>query len=222
MSTNDSNHVSRFGVLAQKLGMSRIFLERKAVAITLLKVPTSHVLEKKACDGFSVMKLGVTEAKGKVKKPQAKECEKNNKPICSLVKEFRISHEEAQKLEEQVGQEWIDLGSFVDVSSKSVGKGFAGAMKRWNFSGGPASHGASLSHRSIGSTGTRDKIFKNRKMPGRMGHENVTVQSQKIVYKDEESGIIGLLGSVPGKKGTWVKVVRAIKKHANNAQKAGE
>lgn len=215
MSVPNVKQASRFGVLAQKLGMSRIFLERKAFAITLLKVPQAHVLEKKELNGSWVMKLGVTERKGKVKQPQAKEYEKKNKPMCTLVKEFRIADYEAQKLEEKVGCEWIEIGNLVDVSSKSIGKGFAGAMKLWNFSGGPASHGASLSHRSIGSTGTRDKIFKNRKMPARMGQENITIQSQKIVYKDEEAGIIGLLGSVPGKKGTWVKVMRAIKKPQN-------
>jgi len=204
---------SKFGVFAQKLGMSRIFLEnKKAVAITLLKVPTAHVLEKKQCDGYSVMKLGITECKGKVNKAQSKHAERTNAPLCKKIKEFRISDEEAAAIGETVGTEWIEVGSFVDITGKNIGKGFAGAMKLWNFQGAQASHGASLSHRAIGSTGTRDKIFKMRKMPGRMGQETITIQSQKIVYKDEEQGVIGLLGSVPGKKGTWVNVFKAMKK----------
>ena len=214
---------SKFGVFAQKLGMSRMFLEnKKAVAVTLLKVPTSHVLEKKQCDGYSVMKLGISECKGKVNKPQSQHFERMNLPICKKVKEFRITDEEAGNVGETVGTEWIEIGAFVDITGKNIGKGFAGAMKLWNFRGAKASHGASLSHRAIGSTGTRDKIFKQRKMPGRMGQENITIQSQKIVYKDEEQGVIGLLGSVPGKKGTWVRVFKAMKKSCANISFQGK
>ncbi len=206
-------HSSKFGVFAQKLGMTRMFLEnKKAVAITLLKVPTAHVLEKKQCDGYSVMKLGITECKGKLNKPQSKHLERMNQPLCKKVKEFRISDQEAAQVGETVGTEWITVGDFVDITGKSTGKGFAGAMKLWNFQGSQASHGASLSHRAIGSTGTCDKIFKQRKMPGRMGQDTITIESQKIVFKDEEQGVIGLLGSVPGKKGTWVNVFKAMKK----------
>ncbi len=206
-----SGFISRFGVYAQKVGMSRIFIDKRAVAITLLKVPASHVLEKKDQDEYSVMTLGVVDFKAKVKKPQAKHLERMNKPICPLVKEFRITKAEAEALGETIQLDWIDVGAIIDVRSKNIGKGFAGAMKMWNFSGSKASHGASLSHRSIGSTGTRDKIFKNRKMPGRMGQEFVTIQNQKVVYKDNDLSVIGILGSVPGKKGTWVRVCKAIK-----------
>lgn len=206
-----SEFVSRFGVYAQKVGMSRIFIDKKVVAITLLKVPTSHVLDKKDMGEYSVMKLGIEDYKAKIKKPQAKHLERMNQPLCPFVKEFRITHEEAQNLSNIVQLDWVDIGSIVDVRSKNIGKGFAGGMKLWNFSGSKASHGASLSHRSIGSTGTRDKIFKNRKMPGRMGQEFITIQNQKIVYKDNDLSVIGILGSVPGKKGTWVRVCKAIK-----------
>jgi len=210
---SDNFCASKFGVFAQKLGMSRLFLEnKKAVAITLLKVPTAHILEKKECDGYSVMKLGITEAKGKLNKAQSKHYERMNKPLCTMVKEFRISHEEAAGLSQTVGTEWMSIGAFVDVTGKNIGKGFAGGMKLWNFQGCGASHGTSLTHRAIGSTGTREKIFKQRKMPGRMGQENVTIISQKIVYKDEEQGVIGIVGSVPGKKGTWVRIMKAMKK----------
>lgn len=206
-----SAFVSRFGMLAQKVGMSRIFIDKRALAITLLKVPASYIIEKKVCDGYSVMKIGTIERKGKIKRPQAKELARKNLPACTLMQEFRITKEEAAALSDQVGMDWLNTGCLVDVRSKSVGKGFAGCMKLWNFSGAPASHGTSLAHRAVGSTGTRDKIFKNRKMPGRMGHENITIQGQKIVYKDEALGLIGLLGSVPGKQGTWVRITKAIK-----------
>jgi len=204
--------ISRFGMYAQKVGMSRIFLEKRMVAITLLKVAKSHVVAKKDCEEFSVVTLGIAdEVKGKVNKPQAKHFERMNLPMCKLIREFRVTKAEADAIGAEVGSEWINVGCLIDVQSKSVGKGFAGGMKLWNFSGSKASHGASLSHRSIGSTGTRDKIFKQRKMPGRMGQETITIQGQQVVYKDEELGLIGVLGSVPGKTGTWVRVSKAIK-----------
>lgn len=207
-----SQFISRFGMYAQKVGMSRIFLEKRLVAITLLKVVKSHVIAKKEVEDHAVVTLGIAdEYKGKIKQPQAKHYERMNLPQCKFVREFKVTKEEAAALGSEVGSEWINIGCLIDVQSKSIGKGFAGAMKMWNFSGSRASHGASLSHRSIGSTGTRDKIFKQRKMPGRMGQETITIQGQQIVYKDEELGLIGLIGSVPGKKGTWVRVSKAIK-----------
>lgn len=206
-----SAFVSRFGMMAQKVGMSRIFLEKKAVAITLLKLPENHVLEKKQCDGYSVLKIGVTDYKGKVKQPQAKHFERQNLPQCTLMKEFRVTDAEATAAAEKIDANWINVGCLIDIQSKSIGKGFAGVMKKWHFRGGSASHGTSLFHRGVGSTGTRDKIFKNRKMPGRMGQDTITIQGQKVVFKDDELGVIGLLGSVPGKKGTWVRVTKAMK-----------
>lgn len=206
--------MKRFGTFAKKVGMTRIFVEKKAVPITLLHVPKAHVIAKEDGLDYSVMKLGITEAKGKVKKPQAKHYERMNLPMFTKVKEFRITKEEAASLGEQVGAEWIDIGSHLDVRSKSIGKGFQGAMKIWHFAGSRASHGASLSHRSIGSTGTRDKIFKQRKMARRMGQDNITIQQQEVVFKDEELNLIGISGTVPGKKGTWVQITKPAKARA--------
>lgn len=206
---SETKKSTKFGTFAQKVGMSRLFMEdKRVIAITLLKVPNATVLEKKECEDHSVMKLGITEPRGKVKKPQAKHFERMNQPLCTMVKEFRITKEEQESIGETVGREWIEVGMLVDVQGKSIGKGFAGVMKLWNFSGGNASHGSSLFHRGLGSTGTRDKIFKQRKMPGRMGQETITIQKQKVVFKDDELGLIGLAGTVPGKKGTWVKVTK--------------
>lgn len=202
---------SRFGVCAQKVGMSRLFIDKKVYAVTLLKVPENFVVEKKVYDAHVSVKLAVEVAKS-VNKPQIEELKKKNLPACSLMKEFKISQEEFDALGEKIGQEWISIGDLVDIRAKNIGKGFAGGMKKWHFSGQQATHGATLSHRSIGSTGTRDKIFKQRKMPGRMGQEFVTIQNQKVLYKDEELGIIGIYGAVPGRKGTWVNIMRAIKK----------
>ncbi len=204
---------SRYGMMAQKLGMTRIYIERKAVPVTLLKLPKTYVLEKKIMENYAVLKLGTEEYRATIKNPQKKELEKQNLPLATLVKEFKMDIAEAEKYNkgDLFDSSWLEIGQLIDVRSKSIGKGFAGAMKLWNFSGTQASHGASLSHRSIGSTGTRDKIFKQRKMPGRMGQENITIQSQKIAFKDEELNVVGLFGTVPGKSGTWVKVMKAIK-----------
>lgn len=207
-----SSFISRFGAYAQKVGMSRIVLDKKAIAITLLKVPKSHLIEKKECQEYSVLKLGVQTGKKNINKPQKVELEKNNKVICDLVKEFRVTKQEASEVNEELGMEWIKINMFLDVQSRSTGKGFAGVMKRWGFKGGPASHGASLFHRGSGSIGTRDSLFKNKKMAGRLGNDLTKVQNQKVVYKDEELGVIGIAGSVPGKKGAWVRITKALKK----------
>ena len=209
-----SSFISRFGAYAQKVGMSRIFVEKKAVAITLLKVPTSYLIEKKETEEFSVLKLGVQTGKKlkNINKPRTVELQKLNKPVCDLIKEFKVSKEEADAITESFKMDWLEEGVFLDVQSKSIGKGFAGVMKRWHFKGGPASHGSSLFHRGRGSIGTRDKLFKKVKMAGRLGQNLTTIQSQKILYKDEELGLIGIAGTVPGKTGVWVKLSKAIKK----------
>jgi large subunit ribosomal protein L3 len=190
--------------------MSRLFVDRRAYAITLLKVPASNVLEKKQFDSYSVIRLGLMIGK-KIAKPQLVDLERQNLPRCNFVREFKVSHAESSEIGETITQEWLNIGDMIDIQSKTIGKGFAGGMKLWGFSGQPASHGVSLTHRSIGSTGTRKKIFKQKKMPGRMGSEYVTIQNQKIIYKDEELGLIGVIGAVPGKSGSWTRIMKAIK-----------
>lgn len=207
-----TNFVSRFGILAEKVGMSRLFMNDRAVAITLLRVPGCHVLKKEEREDCVVLTLGISDIKGKVKDPQAKEHERLGVPPSKLVSEFKVAKDEAiYEVASTIKMEWLKEGAIVDVSSKSVGKGFAGPMKRWNFHGLRASHGVSVSHRSHGSTGTREKIYKGRKMAGRMGQELVTVQNQKVVYIDNEQGLLGICGTIPGKKGTLVRVCKAIK-----------
>lgn len=202
---------SRFGILAQKVGMSRIFMEDRAIPVTLLKVPGCHVLEKKEREDYVSLVLGVSEAKGKVAKPQHVQFKNAGFPDCPLVREFRVKKQEAENVGSEIKMEWLKVGNVVDVSGNSVGKGFSGPMKRWNFSGLRATHGVSLTHRSHGSTGTREKIYKGRKMAGHLGDEKVTVQSQRVVYIDDDLGLLGIAGTVPGKAGCWVKVTKAIK-----------
>jgi len=205
------NFVSRFGVLAKKVGMTRVLDQNKAVAVTLLEIPKCHVLKKDERDGYVSISLGVEKCDKKIRNPQVKEFEKKNLPVCPMTREFRVTKEEADSIADFVQFDWVEEGNFVDVTGKTVGKGFAGPMKRWNFSGLRASHGVSLTHRSHGSTGTRDKIFKNRKMAGHLGNEQVTIQSQKVVKIDENLGIIAVSGCVPGRKGSWVRMTKAIK-----------
>jgi large subunit ribosomal protein L3 len=206
-----SGFVSRFGVLAQKIGMSRILTNDSAIAVTILKVPKCHVVARRDAPDYVSLALGVEEAKFSVAKPQAESFKKKGLPVCSLVREFRVKHEEAKNVGEAITIDLLEEGLLVDVTAESVGKGFAGPMKRWNFSGMGASHGVSLTHRAHGSLGTRDKIFPGRKMAGHLGCDVITIQSQKIVKIDNELGLIAIYGTVPGKSGVWVRVSKAMK-----------
>jgi len=194
-----------------------MFVDKVMKAVTLVKVPTNSVLEKKETEDYAVVKLGVTEKRGKLNKAQKVELEKKDLPACKLTKEFRISKEEISIFESSVSAKLLKDFEYVDVTSKSIGKGFAGGMKRWGFSGAPETHGSSLSHRAIGSTGTREFNWPGKKMPGRLGGDVTTIQNIKVVAVDEELGLVAIYGSVPGKPGTWVELRKSIKKGANNA-----
>jgi len=206
------NFVSKIGVLGQKLGMSRLIMDNMVKPVTIVKIPVNHVIEKIQKDDHVVLKLGVEEFKKRINKPQLEEYKKKGIAKCSLVKEFKILPNEAEAIESNIDVSFFEDLQYVDVAGKSMGKGFAGGMKLWGFKGQKASHGASLSHRSIGSIGTRDKNWKGKKMPGRMGHDLITVQNLKVLKIDKELGIIALHGAVPGKKGTWLNFRKSIKK----------
>ena len=140
--------------------------------------------------------------------------------------EFRVSEDALIPVGAEITADHFVEGQFVDVCGISIGKGFAGGMKRWNFGGLRASHGVSISHRSIGSTGGRQdpgKTFKNKKMPGHMGDRRITTQNVKVVKTDVERGLIMIQGSVPGSKGAWIMIKDAVKKPApaNAKAKAG-
>ncbi len=211
----------RTGLIAEKLGMSRLLTEKgEHVPITLLKVDNCQVVAKKTIqrDGYAAVQLGVGTAKVKrlSKAMRGHFAQAKVEPKRKLV-EFRVSEDALLNVGDHLSVEHFLKGQYVDVTGTSLGKGFAGAMKRHNFGGLRASHGVSISHRSHGSTGQRQdpgKVFKGKKMAGHLGDERVTVQNLQVVLTDPQRGLIGILGAVPGNPGGYVLIRDAIKKKA--------
>ncbi|MBF0189903.1 MAG: 50S ribosomal protein L3 [Magnetococcales bacterium] len=208
----------RAGLIGRKLGMSRIFTtDGKSVAVTLLKVGPCPIVGVKTTDvdGYNAVQLGYEDAKpSRVKKPVRGLYAKANVPPQRILKEFRVDDTAEYQAGESLRLERIEAGARVDVTAKSVGKGFAGGMKRWGFRGGRASHGAHLTHRSPGSIGqcqTPGRVFKNKKMAGHMGDVNVTVMGLTVALVDLERNLLVLKGSVPGSKGSVVFIRDAVK-----------
>ena len=209
----------RSGVIAQKVGMSRVFTDAGAhIAVTVLRLANCQVVghRTKEKNGYVALQLG----SGTRKVKNVTKAERGNFAIAKVepkrkVTEFRVSEDAMIPVGAEITADHFVPGQFVDVTGTSIGKGFAGGMKRWNFGGLRASHGVSISHRSIGSTGGRQdpgKTFKNKKMPGHMGVERVTTLNQKIAQVDVERGLILIEGAVPGAKGGWITVRDAVKK----------
>ena len=211
----------RSGLIAQKLGMTRIFTdEGEHVPVTVLKVDNCQVVAVRTedKDGYTAVQIGAGAIKVKnVTKPMRGHFAKARvEPKRKLV-EFRVSPDALIEVGAELSVAHFVPGQFVDVQGTSIGKGFAGAMKRWNFGGLRASHGVSVSHRSHGSTGNRQdpgKVFKNKKMAGHLGDEKVTVLNLKVVSVDEDRGLIFLKGAVPGAEGSWLRIRDAVKKKA--------
>jgi large subunit ribosomal protein L3 len=209
----------RSGLIARKLGMTRIYTEDGAVVpVTVLKVDNVHVVSHKTVekDGYSAIQLGSGTPKIKrlTKADRGHFAKAGVEPKRKL-QEFRVPAEMTMPVGSEVTADHFIAGQFVDVTGTSKGKGFAGGMKRWNFAGLRATHGVSVSHRSIGSTGNRQdpgKVFKNKKMPGHLGVETVTTQNVQVVKTDADRGLILLKGSVPGAQGGWVSVRDAVKR----------
>jgi large subunit ribosomal protein L3 len=209
----------RSGLIAQKLGMTRIYTDDGAqVPVTVLKVDNCQVVAHKTTEkhGYTALQLGV--GVPKIKRLTAAErghfAAQKVEPKRKL-QEFRVSPDNLIAVGAEITVDHFVAGQFVDVTGTSIGKGFAGGMKRWNFAGLRASHGVSISHRSIGSTGNRQdpgKVFKNKKMPGHLGAERVTTQNVEVVKTDKDRGLIMIRGSVPGAKGGWVSVRDAVKR----------
>ncbi len=209
----------RSGVIAQKLGMTQVFSEDgRRTPVTVLKVDALQVVAQRTeeRDGYSAVQLGAGFAKPKnVSKPMRGHFAKANVSPKRKVVEFRVSPENMIDVGAEITAEHFISGQHVDVSGTSIGKGFAGAMKRHNFSGLRASHGVSISHRSHGSTGQCQdpgKVFKGKKMAGHMGDARVTVQNLVVVKSDAERGVIFVKGAVPGPKGGWVTIRDAAKR----------
>ena len=209
----------RSGVIAQKMGMTRVFTDAgEHVPVTVLKMDGCQVIAQRTIDknGYTAVQVGVGNAKVK----NVSKAERGHFAVASVepkrkVIEFRIDAESMIPVGAEITADHFVAGQFVDVTGTSMGKGFAGGMKRYNFRGLRATHGVSVSHRSIGSTGGRQdpgKTFKNKKMAGHMGVDRVTTLNLKVVQTDAARGLVLVEGAVPGTKGGWIYIRDAIKK----------
>lgn len=208
----------RTGVIAKKMGMTRLFKDDgRHVPVTVLSLENCQVVSQRTQerDGYVALQLGAGAAKAKnVAKPQRGHFAKAEvEPKAQLV-EFRVSDDALVDVGAEISADHFVPGQFVDIAGHTQGKGFAGAMKRWNFGGLRATHGVSVSHRSHGSTGQRQdpgKVFKNKKMAGHMGDRQRTQQNLEIVRTDVARGLIFVKGSVPGAKNAWLLIKDAVK-----------
>lgn len=211
----------RTGVIAQKLGMSRVFDEDGVhIPVTILKLDNLRVVSHKTKerDGYTAVQLASGKAKVKnVSKPLRGHYAKSKVEPARKLAEFRVTEENLPEVGAEIIASHYLPGQFIDIVGTTIGKGFAGVMKRWNFAGLEASHGVSVSHRSHGSTGQRQdpgKVFKGKKMAGHLGVERVTVSNLEVVSTDAERGLIYVRGAVPGAKESYVLVKDAVKRAA--------
>ncbi len=215
----------RSGVLALKVGMTRIFTDAgEHVPVTVLKLDNLQVLSHRTVEknGYTALQLGAGTRKASrlTKADRANFAKAEVEPKRKLV-EFRVSPDNLIEIGAEITANHFVPGQFVDVTGTSQGKGFQGAMKRWNFSGLRATHGVSVSHRSHGSTGQRQdpgKVFKGKKMAGHMGDDRITTQNLVVAKVDVARGLVMVRGAVPGSKGGWVLVRDAVKKAAHKDQ----
>lgn len=209
----------RSGVIAQKVGMTRVYNDAgENIPVTVLKVDNCQVVAHRTMDknGYVALQVGV----GKAKVKNVSGAMRGHFAVAKVepkkrVEEFRVDEQGLIPVGAEITADHFVVGQFVDVTGTTMGKGFAGGMKRWNFGGLRATHGVSVSHRSIGSTGGRQdpgKTFKNKKMPGHLGVETVTTQNLKVVSTDVERGLILVQGAVPGVNGGWIRVRDAVKR----------
>ena len=208
----------RSGVIAQKVGMTRVYNDAgEHVPVTVLRLQNCQVVAQRTEDknGYTAVQLGVGLAKPKnTTKPMRGHFAAAKVEPKAKLAEFRVSTDNMLDVGAEITAEHFIAGQKVDVTGTTVGKGFAGAMKRHNFGGLRASHGVSVSHRSHGSTGQCQdpgKVFKGKKMAGHMGSTRVTTQNLEIVSTDSDRGLILVKGAVPGSKGSWIIVKDAIK-----------
>ncbi len=208
----------RIGLLAEKIGMTR-FYDKDMInhSVTVLKVKDCKVVSIKNMEkhGYKSITLSHGVVSKTINKSYQGFLKKNNLKPFSNCNEFRVSDIDNFRVGENINVSSFIVGQFVDVSSNSIGKGFAGGMKRHNFSGNRATHGVSISHRSHGSTGQCQdpgKVFKGKKMAGRLGNKKVTIQNLKVLNIDSENNLLIIKGAVPGHKGSIIRIVDSIKK----------
>ena len=211
----------RSGVIAKKIGMPRLFMEDgKQIPVTVLQLDKLQVVAQRTAEdhGYTAVQLGAGTAKAKrTSKAMRGHFAAANVEPKRKVAEFRVDADAMINVGEEITADHYFEGQFVDVAGTTIGKGFAGAMKRHNFGGLRASHGVSISHRSHGSTGQCQdpgKVFKGKKMAGHMGAARVTTQNLEVVKTDAERGLVFIKGAVPGPKSGWVTVKDAVKKKA--------
>jgi large subunit ribosomal protein L3 len=209
----------RSGVIAQKMGMTRVFTEAgEHIPVTVLKLENVQVLAHRTDEknGYTALQLGA----GTRKASRLTRAERQNFAVVKVepkrkLAEFRVSADNLIEVGAEITADHFVKGQLVDVTGTNQGKGFQGAMKRWNFGGLGAAHGVSVVHRSHGSTGQRQdpgKVFKGKKMAGHMGDVRVTTQNLEVVQTDKDRGLILVRGAVPGSKGGWVLVRDAVKR----------
>ena len=214
----------RSGVIAKKMGMTRLFQsDGRHVPVTVLALEGCQVVSTRtqARDGYTAVQLGAGVKKVKnTTKPERGHFAAAEVEPKAKVAEFRVSEDALLDVGAAISADHFVAGQLVDITGDTVGKGFQGGMKRWNFGGLRATHGVSVSHRSLGSTGQRQdpgKVFKGKKMAGHMGDRQRTQQNLEVVSTDVERGLIFLKGSVPGHKGGWLLIKDAVKvaRHAD-------
>ena len=210
--------MTEIGLIGKKIGMSREFYKTgQSIPVTVIKFEKGRIIQviDEATRGYKAVQVGFGNIKtSKLSKPQKGYFTKKNTEPKKKLKEFKIRNTEDYKEGNEFGLEIFNDIKFVDVKSKTIGKGFAGVMKRHNFSGLRATHGVSVSHRSHGSTGQRQdpgKVFKGKKMAGHMGDKLRTIQNLEIIKSDLENNLLYLKGSIPGSKNCEVLVQKAIK-----------
>ena len=209
----------RSGLIVKKIGMTRLYLEDGThVPVTVLSLKDCQVIANQSMDknGYNSITLATGEAKPKnTNKSQREAFAKIKVTPKKKQIEFRVSEENMVPIGSELGANHFVVGQYVDATGITIGKGFAGAMKRHNFGGLRASHGVSISHRSHGSTGNSQdpgRVFKGKKMAGQMGNRQRTIQNLQVVAADEERGLIFIKGGLPGSKGSWVSLKDAVKK----------
>jgi large subunit ribosomal protein L3 len=209
----------RSGLIVKKVGMTRLYLEDGThVPVTVLSLKDCQVIANQSMEknGYNSITLATGEAKPKnTNKSQREAFAKVKVTPKQKQMEFRVSEENMVPIGSELGANHFIVGQYVDATGITIGKGFAGAMKRHNFGGLRASHGVSISHRSHGSTGNSQdpgRVFKGKKMAGQMGNRQRTIQNLQVVAADEERGLIFVKGGLPGSKGSWISLKDAVKK----------
>ena len=205
------------GIIGKKLGMTQIFLEDGTrVPVTVVQAGPCYVVQKKTADndGYSAVQVGFESvAAANVNKPYLGHCTKSGHGVFRHLREFRNDQVESMNVGDEITVEQFSANDVIDVTGTSIGKGFQGVIKRWNFKGGRASHGSRF-HRapgSIGASATPSHVFKNKKMPGQMGNAKVTVQRLKIVRVDLADNLLLIKGAVPGHKNSIVTIKKSVK-----------